>query len=146
MSLFSDIKISETILIALIPLFGYIAVFFYEVGKFYVLKVPLEYIQINIELILLSSFLTFSIALIVIIVILIMGKIPKTNTKSKYILNGNPVTKNSFRKSILITFFTPIGVAIFLFLLTTLLTLYIVGISVGLLVLFASLFFLPPLA
>jgi hypothetical protein len=147
MRLFSDIKISETILIALIPLLGYIAAFFYEVGKFYVLKVPLEYIQINIELILLSSLLTFSISLIAIIFFLILGKIPKAsnNNKTKYILGGTPVTKSSFWESIIITFLIPILVAVFLFIFSTLPILYIAIVSIGLLILFVGVLFLPPL-
>lgn len=144
MRLFSDIKLSENIFIAVIPLFGYIAAFFYAVGKFYTLKVPLEYIQINIELILLSSFLTFSILLIVTILSTLLNKI-QSPSKEKYILDGSPVTKVSFRLTIVLIFLIPIIIAVVFLFFTKLPLLFVFLISFVLLVLLAGASFIPPL-
>lgn len=147
MRLFSDIKVSENLFIAVIPLFGYIAAFFYEAGRFLVLKVPIEYIQVNIGSILLSSFLTFSILLLVIIVFLVLSKIPNISDDKKlvYILNGNKVTKDSFLSLIILSIFIPVLITIALSASTALSVLYISAISITLFILLVALFFLPPL-
>jgi len=146
--LFSDIKISESVLIAIVPLFGYIAAFAYKVGQFSILKVPIEYIQLSIESVFLSSFLTFSTALIIVIFLLVLNKIPKTsdNKETKYFLNGTAITKTSFHEAITVTFLSPIVVGALLAVFTSLSILYITGFSFGLFVLFAGVYFLPPLS
>lgn len=144
---FPDIKISETMLIALTPFFGYIAAFFFSIGRYYVLEVPFEYIQISLELVLLASVLTFSFSLVVIVTWMLLDKLFPSRRKgqTKYLLNGNPISKTTFKEAVILTILLPLVIAGALFFSTTLPLLYVSSALIGLLVLIAGLFFLPPL-
>lgn len=146
MSRLSKFALSESLLVALIPIFGYSAAYFYQIGRFQLFKVPTDFIQIGIEKVIVASFITLLLSLVGYLIYLFIKVIFSTKEKKKNnSLNGFLIVKDTLAGNLAIAILIPPLIAILIFFTTTLDITITMGIYLMILIFIIGVGFLPPL-
>lgn len=136
------------ILVPIIPLFGYLGAFFFEAGRFSKLMVPITYIKISLETIILSSVFTFTFIVILSVIYMIFKSSPSNSANQRHAIKGKQglaIKKASFSETIITSVIMILVFPFILILLTQLSILVTLLVTIGLIVLIVGLVFLPPL-
>lgn len=88
--LINRIKISEKILIAILPVIGYVAGYFYQIGYYSQFSLPIYLIKVNVEYSIVATLLIAAITIIVAFIYLIINTSPPKDTKKNIESNKNP--------------------------------------------------------